>query len=952
MSYDFVGLENLPNVYIKKITLRDNNDSMAVDVMMLMIDELFEGSFVWSTDPLLYDYLKVAVIATSNAQLIEGITSGQVSAHPKVLRRSPYMSGTNIIEFSPKEANLTRDLNTKRWNKKITFNMPQDTSEATLFALSYIDATEMSKALRIQLTGPLATYYGSVASEVVLESNEIPETSFLYKRTDDNSVWSGPVHQMINGSFMGGSFHDDEEEVTLLREVVKNSKVHDARITNLKQRKKVGFSNAPLFSDLHTSFNSLSDLTGMFSMDFRSLLYNQTEYGRIMFGVSTSFFEEFARSIRINSFEIRRRQIKQTASTNRLGTRNFKQKLIGSYKTIDATVESASGFGNTDKISQIYIVRDPLIKTFQFTDTEMTPRSRGEYRYELVVSFIDGTKEFLRGILLQMERSLSSLRATQEFLFRNSQYDRELDQLKPGIRVPASVHLAIENYFNNKAIVYDINDEEKERLIRNKKKSFTTENYANRSIVNFIGEYSALLTKMRTRFGIQKSDSRFSSVRPNKTTPPNMKIINHVFDSTIQFSRGVASYDIIGRQPEGQLLSLAKEAFTSRANMEVSRFFNTSKSKVSTDLADMEKEDMMAINDLDSPKTAFMSPVAFKFKDETKDLMSLQNLDQDGISSNFITHISEEQADPKFSSKAVRKEKKPGKRRTSTKRRAAIKKRRFGRTKFNFRRSPLKINNLKTEEYLDVSKYLGGNSEMINIENKLDEAIEAPQTKQVEKKILATTGLSVKREKMSYDLQSKNNIFEKFKSSPKFDREKLRMMPISIKSLLNSRSTAAKNNILEAESDILKDPETKIATEMIFQSPQKIEYLQGYETDSNGMPNLKRPMWAELTPQALEANSRLTCRMRYAEIPELGIKPAPELRLQVQNELFMISDGNIFSEMEAPSEVIEEALEIQVDLPEVDDIVYATTNTVVQNSQRQSQIIEVGEANGEDSSYR
>jgi len=253
----------------------------------------------------------------------------------------------------------------------------------------------------------------------------------------------------------------------------------------------------------------------------------------------------------------------------------------------------------------------------------------------------------------------------------------------------------------------------------------------------------------------------------------------------------------MGMQPESQMLRLTKDAFMKRANMEVSRFFNTSKSTVSTDLADLEKEDMMAINDLETPKTAFMSPIAFMFKGETKDLTSLQNLDSDGISSNFIAHISEKQSDPRFSSKAIRKEKKPGRKRTSSKRRLPIRKRRFGRTKFDFRRSPLKINNLKTEEYLDVSKYLGRNSEMINVENKLDAVVEAPQTKQVEKKILATTGLSVKREKISYDLQSKNNIFEKFKSSTKFDREKLRMMPLSIKSLLNSRSTAAKNNILK-----------------------------------------------------------------------------------------------------------------------------------------------------------
>ena len=47
MSYDFVGLESLPNVYVEKITLSNNDqNTFKVDVSILMIDELFDGFFV------------------------------------------------------------------------------------------------------------------------------------------------------------------------------------------------------------------------------------------------------------------------------------------------------------------------------------------------------------------------------------------------------------------------------------------------------------------------------------------------------------------------------------------------------------------------------------------------------------------------------------------------------------------------------------------------------------------------------------------------------------------------------------------------------------------------------------------------------------------------------------------------------------------------------------------
>ena len=163
------------------------------------------------------------------------------------------------------------------------------------------------------------------------------------------------------------------------------------------------------------------------------------------------------------------------------------------------------------------------------------------------------------------------------------------------------------------------------------------------------------------------------------------------------------------------------------------------------------------------------------------------------------------------------------------------------------------------------------------------------------------------------------------------------MMPISIKALFNSRSNAAKNNILESETDILKEAETKISTEMIFHTPQRIEYFAGFSTDINGLPDVSQPNWEEVTPIALENNSRLMCRMRYAEVPELDIQPAEELKLLALNSTFVISDGPITTEMlpNTPTTVLEEFLE----LPIVNDIVYASSNFVKQSESRKNQLI-------------
>ena len=941
MSYDFVGLENLPNVYIEKISLSNNNDeTFRADVDILMLDEVFENFFVWSDDHLIYDYTKVAIIATSNEVLINGISKGLISPHPSMLKKTAaLMEGTQILTTSPKQATMTSDADTRRYSQKMSLLVPVNTSTMTLFAFTYIDTQELSSTLRIALTGPLSHYMGSVTSEHVLVSGVRPFSTSLYRETS-GEIWSGPVHQRADGRWMGGSYHTEGDHPFLTKETVANTKIIDRRNREVTFQQEVQAPAKPIFSTLSESFTNEADFIGTLSIDMRAMILTKTKYGRKMFNVSRDLFETFSRSVIINSLEIRRQQIKLRSSTNRLGTRRFQDKLIGSYKTISATVEANGSLVNTAALSQIYITPDPLVKTYQFIDEDMSEKTRGEFRYEVVVTFLDKSQDFLQNMISQMEANIADLKVQQEFLYRPQRYDRRNNRLKMGTQVPTIFNASIENYYQNLSLISVLSDEEKMELIDNKKASFKNGNYMDREASRFIADYSALATKLRRRFDLQgKTESLVGGKKPSRSTTPGLMTINHIFDNIIKFDNVVASYDFLGIGSNKSMISLTKDQYAKRADMEVTRFFDTNKSTMSSDLADLDKEDMVAIKDLDSAKVGFLSPLSFKFKSQTKDLTSLQNLDSDGISTNFISHITEKQSDPRFTSAPMRKEKSPPPKKPKTKTRRTFKKKRFGRAKFNFKRTPFKINNLKTEEHLEVSKYLGSGSEMVNVETKLEEPTLAPQTRQVERKLLATQGISVKREKISYDLRSKNNIFEKFKSSPKFDTNKLKMMPLPIKALLNSRSTAAKNNILESDSDILKDAETKISTEMIFHVSQRIEYFAGFETDINGLPDVSQPKWEEVTPIALENNSRLLCRMRYAEIPELGIKPAQELKLLALNSTFAISNEDLGAQMLMQT-TAEPNIEIQVELPEVDDIVFASSNHVKQNDSRKNQLIQ------------
>ena len=940
MPFEVAALENLPNAYVEKINLiNDGLETFKVNVSMMTMDEAVGGEFVWSEDDLIMDTLKICVILTSNDQLIQNISSGNQNPHPKALNsNASLMEGTQIVNLPVKRMKMVNGANKMRFKQSTTFIASNNAPSLTLFAFAYVDTVDLSKMLGINLGGPLAFFYGPVTSENIIVAGDVEETTFVYEK-ENGELWSGAVHQMSDGRFMKGSFHGEYGNGLLVRREVANTKILDRRGETLMPRSPLPITNKANFSELSISYNNEADLIGFFSLDFRNLILTRTKQGRKMFNVSSRLLELFASSVQINSLEIRRQQVKFTKTLNKLGTTAYNQKLIGSYNTIAATIEQGNLLVNTDELSQVFITPDNLIKTYQFIDLEMSENTRGEFRYEVVITFADKSDDFLRGLVDQMVRNISTLKTTSDVLYRLKNYDRKMHNLREGVEVPPIFAESIDNYYQNLSIVMDIGDEERDALIAKRKSFFTSDNYVNTEAQRFISEYSNLATKFKSTFDIKARNLNMDRKSSTKKHLPKALIsTNHVFEATAKFDNVRTSYDYLGIQSNKAIPVFTKDLYNQRANQEVARFFDTSKSTISDDFYDLTQEESDALRDTESSKTAFLAPLSFKHKNGIQKLSDLAQADTDGISMEFVKHVAEKQVETKVSTKATRKRSRTSPRAPKVKKRINFKKKRVGRVAFNFKTVPIKVNNLKPEEYLDVSNFLGNNSEMVNVDTKLDEVASAPQTLQVINKVAITEGLSVKREKKSFDLQEKNNIFEQFKASEKFSLDKMRMMPLSIKSLLNSRSRAAKNNILASDSDILKDAETKVSTEMIFHSTQTIEYFAGFSLDSAGLPDLSAPNWRTLSPDALENNKRLTCRMKFTEIPELGIKPAEEFKLLAQNSTFIITDEELGSRF-IIDEDREPDLETEVPMQQVNEVIYASSNPVVQSSARRKMIL-------------
>lgn len=915
MAIENVGLGKLPNVYFEKITLEDHDEkSFRTISHLIILDEIEDDNFVWSNDELFSGFMKIALIMTSDEGMVEELTNGE-NVHPTQIKSSRNWTKDSMIQiYGYGDLSKSEDVNDKHFKLKTSITMPHDASELTLFAYAYIDHKELSNYLHIKLTGLLSHYMGPVTSEIVMSGGIITKTSNLFRKPN-RDIWSGPVHQIGDDWYSGAKVSDDS--IDLRRERVKNSKIIDFRSKALRDRSSLMFRSMPIFSEAHYSLNSDADLFGVFSMDMKNFVLSKTKFGRAIYGLDSKMFLDVADSIIINSAEIYRRQIRFRRQTNHLGTPLFTKQDVLPREMV----------ASMDNLKELEIANDDFIKTYSFADNEKNEGDRGEFVYEVKMTFLDKTQELIEGFITNVKLNLNGLKDVVRRLNASNNYSDALNSLRSTDSVPEVVTAYIEDYYKYIGLIKDIEQTDLIEMVKSKQSSFSSSNYKKSYGLKFIGEYEKLYNLLFRRFGVSPKELKQTKGNPSNTYPPNVIKVSKTFEELVKFNNVESSYDVLGTTDNKELLILEREDMEARAEKEVERFFDTSKAISSEDTFGIDDNDSEALRDLGASKMMFLAPIAFQFLGQKMSTEKISDIDLDKISVKFI-ESKNKKAERKVSSRArPRLNRKSMKAKTASKQKQ-IKRSRFkkNRFKFNFRPVVMKINQIskKREDYRESVEYLGDNSEFVNIEVKTDTAIDARDTKQAMLRLSIANEISVKRSKKQFDLTEKGSFYEKLKSKKNYSPEKLRKLPLATKALFNSRSRAAKNNILEAESDILKDVETKVATEMIFHANQKIQALHGYEKNTNGESILSKPLWVDLTSELLDERVELLCKMSYVEDSSTGIIPAEEFKMTVLNSTFVVKGSGVTT---TDPTIIPDTIE---ELPEVSEIPYTTSNIVRQ----------------------
>jgi hypothetical protein len=914
MAIENVGLGKLPNVYFEKITLEDHDEkSFRVVSNLIVLDEIDESNFIWSSDPLLSGFMKIALISTSNPAMRDELTSGE-NVHPTMLKMSQNWDNQSMLHvYGYGDLHKSEDIDDKHFKLKAPIVKPKDASELSLFAYAYIDHKELSNYLHIKLTGLLSHYMGPVASEIVISGGAIPKTSNIFRKPD-REVWSGPVHQISEEWYSGSE--PAEDNLKLTREKIRNSKIVDFRGKSLANRSSRMFQDLPIFSDAHYSLNSDADLFGVFSIDMKNLVLSKTKFGKQIYALDDSLFMDVVNSMKINSAEIYRRQVRFRRQTNYLGTAMFAKEDVLPREMVGSMVD----------LKTIDVANDDFIKTYSFSDMEKNEGDRGEFIYEAKMTFVDRTQDLIEGFLTNVKTNLNALKDIVRRLNSPNNYNDSLNSLRPSAVIPDDLSNYIDDYYKYIGMIKDVEQSDLMEMKKAKQSSFNSSNYKKNYGLKFIEDYENLYSVLSIRFGVSPKELKTNKTKPSYGYPPNVIEVSKTFEELVQFNNVESSYDVLGKTDNKSILVLKREDMEARADKEVERFFDTSKAVSSDDTFAIDDNDSEAIRDLGASKMMFLAPMAFQFQGQKISTEKISDVDTDKISEKFVQ--SRNKSKSKISSRAKpQTNRKPAKANSKSKRRMSNKLRpKKSRFKFNFRPVALKINQIskKREDYRESAEYLGDNSEFVNIETRTDRSIDAKDTKQSMIRFSIANEITSKRSKKQFDLTEKGSFYEKLKSSKHYSPEKLRKLPLATKALFNSRSRAAKNNIHEADSDILKEVDTKVASEMIFHANQKIKALHGYEKNENGESILSRPIWVDLTDELLDERKEILCKMTYAEDPSVGLTPAAEFKMPVLNSTFVIQGSGIAPEQEIS---IADAVE---ELPEVSEVAYSTNNIVKQ----------------------
>ena len=188
-----VGMENLPNVFINKITVERIAGTLHFNIRVIL------GMFDYADDHSWRNKiagLKVKCALVDESQTITGLNSGRLSLHDAPSTPEVKTQSCDAFRFNGTTPGYVS------YAKIFEFNTLTTPVNLNVYAACFIDDLEFGIPMFDKFYGPMAAeriYVGGVPNQ---------ESGYFYN-PETNEEYGGPVHQHSSG-YMEGSVHREE----------------------------------------------------------------------------------------------------------------------------------------------------------------------------------------------------------------------------------------------------------------------------------------------------------------------------------------------------------------------------------------------------------------------------------------------------------------------------------------------------------------------------------------------------------------------------------------------------------------------------------------------------------------------------------------------------------------------------------------------------------------------
>lgn len=882
MSLELVGFENLPNVFIKQITLIDGGEGsfhITLDIVTKDVKNL-NGNFLWSSDSVLSKFLKLGVLFVDDKQIINNISSGAVL--PSDISLFNYRQSKSLGFSKAIRGEIIEYQNTFLYpNNKDTI------TDLAVFAYCFIDIKQLSQAYNLKLYIDGTSYSGPTKSEKIIENSKILSQTNVFERPN-GSLWSGPVHEH-DGGYMTGAYHTDDPHDKLRLRKISNLKIKDKRKQiNERIDKK---SKTPVeISNLTISYDENTDVNGIFMINVKSLLSSNTKYGNFLKKTSDVVMEEILLNFKFNLFMIERDRVMTAISTNKFGTPREKAVSVFSRENIIKSHDAFSGLVNNTRLEkksifdislndlpsssglsvlqkgQIYKEDIPTyrkiseikelsmdygknLRYFSFTDMELDSTTPGKYQYKLIIHFQDPVYKFLEVTIADMKRSLSEAKRYLSYISRKINYDYKLNITKFTNYGLYDLNSLVEEYLKYYSYVYDYDRSIQESMALKTYSMLNPIGATVDSVRKFVDIYSKLLKELlsfldfndQKQFDVSIRRSVRSKIRTNRIVYE--KKFNNIVEPSLNFKR------LRYMENDGQKGTkvFTKRQMLTRTQEEMDKHFNSQPNFSTKQNNFLPSNIKTALNNIRSNSTKFLSPISLNVRNQNIDLRRNENINFDV----FRKALNTTRLIEKNNILQIKK--------------------------------PSIATEDQKDQFLSSREIIGENQEFVSYDevkgsyNQLDEDSEV-------RSIVTSAYRDISDKKIvDFDLDI---------NKTKLTANEYTDLPMQIKALLGRKLDATNGEFIENDKDMLASPETKDFINVNNLNVVKIRYLSEYEKDKNGEVMLDKPVYKELDLSNFSSISKpVLCDLSVYSNNKFNIQD--NLKANIVNSTFIISDQQV-----------------------------------------------------------